>query len=340
MTATAPAEHKPDTSTLLPLGEYDTVIVSYSGGKDSLACLLHLLELGVDRSRLELWHQHVDGEPGSEGLMDWPCTEAYVRATGEHFGLPVRFQWRHGGFEGEMLRENRPTAGVSFEDGAGRVVTLATTNSPDSTRRKFPQVSADLSVRWCSSSLKISVCDRAITNDPRFTGKRVLVVTGERRQESAARSKYATVTRHKTTTRARRVDQWRAVLDWSEREVWEVIARHRVEPHPAYKLGWGRVSCLACIFGDADQWAGVRGIAPERFDKIAAYEKEFGCTIKKGLTVIDQADKGRDFTRDAPPELVALAMGRTPYTVAHLRTPEGQEWATPAGAYKRCGGPT
>ena len=24
-------------------------------------------------------------------------------------------------------------------------------------------------------------------------------------------------------------------------------------PHPAYRLGWGRVSCLACIFGQADQ---------------------------------------------------------------------------------------
>jgi len=32
------------------INDYDYVIVSYSGGKDSLAILLHLLEMGVDRA--------------------------------------------------------------------------------------------------------------------------------------------------------------------------------------------------------------------------------------------------------------------------------------------------
>lgn len=106
---------------LLPLNLYDKIIVNYSGGKDSLAMLLLLLEMGVPKSQIELWHQHVDGEPGSEGLMDWPCTEGYVRATGEALGITVRFQWKDGGFEGEMLRENAMTKGVYFEDGKGRV---------------------------------------------------------------------------------------------------------------------------------------------------------------------------------------------------------------------------
>lgn len=52
---------------------YDVVIVAFSGGKDSLACLLHLLELGVPRSKIELWHHDVDGREGST-LMDWPCS--------------------------------------------------------------------------------------------------------------------------------------------------------------------------------------------------------------------------------------------------------------------------
>ena len=60
---------------LLTLDQYDKVIISYSGGKDSLALVLMALELGVLADRIELWHQHIDGEPGSEGLMDWPCTE-------------------------------------------------------------------------------------------------------------------------------------------------------------------------------------------------------------------------------------------------------------------------
>lgn len=57
--------------------DYDRYVVAFSGGKDSLACLLHLLECGVDRSKIELHHHLVDGREGST-LFDWPVTESYV----------------------------------------------------------------------------------------------------------------------------------------------------------------------------------------------------------------------------------------------------------------------
>ena len=181
-------ECKPNTSTLLPLSEYDVIIVSLSGGKDSVAALFHMLEQeDVNPDQIELWHQHVDGEPGAKGLMDWPCTEDYCRKLAAALGLPIYFQWRHGGFEREMLRHNQATAPTSFEMPDGEIGT-AGGNGPLNTREKFPQVSANLQVRWCSSSLKIDVCNIAINNDPRFRGKKILIVTGERRQESTARA--------------------------------------------------------------------------------------------------------------------------------------------------------
>jgi tRNA(Ile)-lysidine synthase TilS/MesJ len=45
---------RPNTSEVLPFKEYDLVIVSFSGGKDSLACVLRMLDLGVPISKLEL----------------------------------------------------------------------------------------------------------------------------------------------------------------------------------------------------------------------------------------------------------------------------------------------
>ena len=55
--------------TQTELLSYDKYLVQCSGGKDSTACFLHLLDQGVPRERIELWHQLVDG-PG-ETWMDW-----------------------------------------------------------------------------------------------------------------------------------------------------------------------------------------------------------------------------------------------------------------------------
>lgn len=325
---------------ILPIDEYDLVVVSYSGGKDSLAALLYLFDLGLPKDRIELWHQCVDGDPAAPGLMDWPCTHGYVKATSAELGVSLRLQWKDGGFEQEMLRNNARTAGITMEDGRGSTVNLpASSRGKESTRRLFPQTTADLSVRWCSSYLKIDVARRAIRNDPRFERGNLLIITGERREESTARSRYKVADSYGCGNKYRRVDQWRLVLDWSEERVWKTIQRWRIRPHPAYILGWNRVSCLSCIFGDPDQWASVREIDPVRFDRIAAYEVEFGKTIKKGQSVIEQANRGRSFVTGVDPVEIARALDTTYPRDLFLLKPD-EEWHLPAGAYKRGGGPT
>ena len=129
------------------------------------------------------------------------------------------------------------------------------------------------------------------------------------------------------------------MIDWSEEEVWQIIEQWRISPHPAYRLGFSRVSCLTCIFGGADQWASVRRIAPDRFAKIAAYEREFGCTIKQGVTVEQLADRGTPYPACGDPALVALAMS-TDYPAEQVFVPEPEPWQLPDGAFKRGGGPT
>lgn len=46
---------------LLPLEEYDLIVVLISGGKDSVACYYKLLELGVPKEKIEFWHHDIDG---------------------------------------------------------------------------------------------------------------------------------------------------------------------------------------------------------------------------------------------------------------------------------------
>jgi 3'-phosphoadenosine 5'-phosphosulfate sulfotransferase (PAPS reductase)/FAD synthetase len=330
------ADCRPNTSHVRAFAWYDYIIVSFSGGKDSLALVLALIEAGVPREKIILWHQHIDGEPGLETpFMDWPCTEAYCRQVAKALGVRIFFQWRIGGFEKEMLKDNDKSQPVRFELMDGTIGQAGGIKGKISTRRLFPQPTADLSVRWCSAALKIDVAASAICNEPAFKTAKILFLTGERRQESAARSKYAEVEEHRTHSKARHVDHYRMVIDWTEQQVWEIIERHKILPHPAYRLGWGRVSCLACIFGQQDQWASVRLIAPALFAKIAQYERDFGKTIHRSKSVEQLADEGTPYPACQDQELVRLAMSKD-----YNENVVTDNWTLPSGAYKHCGGPT
>jgi len=317
-----PVDIHPDTSKVLPFDQYDLVIVSFSGGKDSLACILHILELGIPTEKIELWHQAVDGRPGVDPrFFDWPCTESYCKAVAKALGITLRFQWREGGYEREINKVNAALAPASFELPDGTIGSAGGHGIPN-TRLKFPAAVADLRTRWCSAILKIDVSTAAVNNDPRLKDANVLVVSGERRQESNNRARYAKVDEHKSTTQKRRVDQWRAIIDWREEQVWEIIERWRVRPHPAYYLGWGRVSCLPCIFGNPDQWASVKSIDPELFEKILGYEHQFGRTIQQGGDIEHLAAKGRSFVPDDR-RMIRLALSED-YPDSMILVPENQ----------------
>ena len=319
------------------LNHYETILVAFSGGKDSLACLLHLFDLGL-AAKVELWHHEIDGREGSR-LMDWPCTPGYCKAVADAFDIPIYFSWREGGFEREMLRQNQATAPVRFETPEG-VVGSAGGNGPLNTRRKFPQVSANLSVRYCSSSLKIDVMAAAIRNQERFRHSRTLVVTGERAEESKARSNYPCWESHRSDARngrlGRHIDHWRPIHDWSESQVWEIIERWRINPDPAYYLGFSRCSCLSCIFGNDNQWASIELINPAGLKKITSYEHEFGVTIHRTKSVPDRVANGTPYPAiAADPHMVKIAMSEEYTEPIRLN-----DWRLPPGAFGESSGPT
>ncbi len=335
----------PITEVVTPLPEpvepdlatYDRFVVGFSGGKDNVACVLHLLERGVDPDRIELHHHLVDGREGSE-LMDWPVTEAYCAAFARAFGLRLYFSWKVGGFEREMLRLEQRTAPVAFDSEAGEVVICGGDGGKLGTRRKFPQVSASLTTRWCSAYTKIDVLARVMTTESRFQSGKTLVVTGERAEESASRARYSMFEPDRTDNRdgqrvKRYVDHWRPVHRWAERQVWEIFERHRVRAHPAYYCGFGRCSCRSCIFGSPDQWATIAKYYPAAFERIAKYEEQFGVTIHRRDSVRIRAAQGTPYQAD---ERYFELAGRTEYTESILI--DGH-WELPAGAYGEATGP-
>ena len=372
---------------LLPLEEYDCIIVLFSGGKDSAAAYFRLIEMGVPKSKIELWHHDIDGGH-PDRRMDWPVTQAYVRAFAAAEGVQLRISCRVNGFFGEVYRLGASYP-IEYED-KGEIKTCPLTArqveserlrqqilgelEPDAEdalreygcRMKFPAKSGDLARRWCSASLKIDVATGVLRNlealgsvrqfplkgsiamnrfcSPQLKrevgdsvirnleslndiGRRgtfpaksgchkgrwcsgtlkaavqgsvtagleqthknvkVLVVSGERRGESSGRAKYNEMEIHRAnaTARAHRlVHHWRAVIDHSERDVWEILRRHRVTPHPCYACGWSRCSCMMCIFSLPRHWAGIRELFPRDFEAICQDEVLLGFTLdnKKSL---------------------------------------------------------
>lgn len=324
-------------STDFNIHDYDTYVVTFSGGKDSTAVLLHLLDLGIPKEKIELWHHLVDGS-GSV-FMDWECTEDYCREFAKAFGIRIYFSWKEGGFEREMLRDNSRTAPNFFETPEGLASSGGKTGN-GGTRLKFPQVSPDLSVRWCSAYLKIDVGTAAVTNQSRFLNKRTLILSGERAEESPARAKYKFFEPDRSDNRGgsrvnRHVDRCRIIHNWSEADVWGIIERWKVIVHPCYYLGYGRCSCKWCIFGNANQFATSYALSKEQGQKISAYEQRFGATIKRNESIDKLIERGIPYKGIELYPALAKQSVSTKYICGIFTN----SWKLPLGAFGENAGP-
>lgn len=293
---------------LLPLEEYDLIVVLISGGKDSVACYLKLLELGVPKERIEFWHHDIDGGHPSR-RMDWKCTQNYVKALADAEGIKLRVSYRVNGFFGELYRigASEPIEWIDPDTGEVKQCKLSSnylkckelkeqaTEEMEELlkkygyRMKFPAKTGDLSRRWCSGNLKAAVQDSVTANlEETKRDKKILIVSGERRGESAGRSKYNEMEIHRTNAEAkahRIVHQWRCCIDYSEKDVWELLKRHHINPHPCYRIGWNRCSCMMCIFSTPRLFAGVKELFPDDYAALRHDEEVLGFTLdnKKNL---------------------------------------------------------
>lgn len=322
----------------IDLYNYDKYIVSYSGGKDSTACLLFLLDNGIPREKIELWHQEIDGR--AESFFDWEVTPDYCRKLGAALGVKVYYQWKVGGFKREMLRQECLTAPICFELPDNTIKQVGGERGKLSTRLKFPQASPSLRVRWCSAYLKIDVCSAALIHQERFQNIRTLVLSGERAEESTQRAEYAIFEPDRADLRHgrkyfRHIDHFRPVKDWQEKKIWDIFEKYRIRPHPCYFLGFGRCSCKFCIFGNEHQFASAACISKCQMNDIINFEKEFGYTLKRDSDLPSLLKKGEPYASIS----VELAKLATNYEYNEsIIIPDIEMWRLPAGAFKKCGG--
>lgn len=350
---------------LLPLEMYDLVIVLISGGKDSIACYYKLLELGVPKSKIEFWHHDVDGGHPSR-TMDWRCTANYIRSFAEAEQIPLRVSWRKNGFFGELYRIGAseliewvdPETGEIYQCPPSKKymecqkLKVAAISEMENKlaefgyRMKFPMKSGDLSRRWCSAYLKIMVADTVLRNMNSVAANltktrkniKLLIVSGERRGESVGRSKYNEIEIHRTNAVSkhhRTVHQWRPVIDYSERDIWEVRKRHKVNPHPCYRAGWNRCSCAMCIFSTPRLFAGIRELYPKEYALLCQDEKVLGFTLDNHCDLETYIGSADSCVYHGDKEAIqSLLTGEFPVESVYVNG----KWKYPAGAFHGAAG--
>jgi 3'-phosphoadenosine 5'-phosphosulfate sulfotransferase (PAPS reductase)/FAD synthetase len=241
--------------------------VNHSGGKDSQAMLIRLLDR-VPARQLVVVHADL-------GDVEWQGTQEHARRQAEAAGLPFLVATAVTSFFGMVERRfaTRPDA------------------------PSFPSAKH----RQCTSDLKRGPIDREVRRYAKANGFSTVVnCIGIRAAESSARSKLQplkTSTRNSVAGRA-----WFDLLpifDLTTDQVFATIRDAGQEPHWAYAAGNERLSCVFCIMGSSRDLANGARHNPALLDRFVALEQRTGYTmhmsqkpllqlIEEGKALLDQ----------------------------------------------------
>lgn len=240
----------------LDLRQFDKIFISVSGGKDSHAMLFLVRDL-ADRQ----------GVPREKLLAMYADTGMEWHNAGDH----VLALCRAAGVELKIVYPVRPMIEkVRFR------LTRTCGKNP------FPSQFC----RWCTSEQKKHPMDKVIN---KFSGK-LLKVTGERWEESAARSElpeFCTVP--SVTCKTRHVFGWRPMLAFKEADIWAMVRETGVPRHVCYDMGCDRLGCAGCIFNSDRQVKIEMRENPHIFEAIDRLETEVGYTMSiRGKRIRDR----------------------------------------------------
>lgn len=239
-------------------------VANHSGGKDSQAMLIRLLEV-IPPSQLLVIH-------ASLGEIEW-----------------------HGALE--LAEKQAADAGLPF------IVARAAKTFFDMVERRFaerPDVPSfpSASYRQCTSDLKRGPIEREIRAYAKARGLSIIVnCTGVRAAESPARAKLNPFTRNDRNSKAgREWYDWNPIFTLSTADVFQVIADAGQSPHPAYADGNERLSCVFCIMGSRNDLAHGAKARPDLFARYVELETRTGYTMHMSRKPLSElvADAARE----------------------------------------------
>jgi len=232
------------------------VLISYSGGKDSQACLIWAVkEYGVENC------EAVFCDTGWEN----PATYEHIETTCKELGVPL------------VILKSKKYDGF---------IALARK------KKRFPSTNA----RFCTSELKvIPSIDYVLSHTENVIvveGIRKSESFSRSLMQPACtyfKSYFETNAKGKTQSYRKKdvlawcekynADRIRPIFDWEAQQVIDYIRDNGQQPNPLYYQGFTRVGCFPCIMS---RHGGVKRIIdnfPQQWAELKKYEKELGTTF-------------------------------------------------------------
>ncbi|HBR2686135.1 TPA: phosphoadenosine phosphosulfate reductase family protein [Klebsiella pneumoniae] len=234
----------PEISPLITSGAL--FVSNHSGGKDSQAMLIKLLEV-IPPRQLVVVH-------ASLGAMEWPGALELAQKQAEVAGIPFIVAHAHKTLLEMVERrfENRPEV------------------------PSWPSAST----RQCTSDLKRGPIQREVRRYAKANGFRTIVnCLGLRAQESPGRAKRQVFSKMGISNSVNTWYEWLPVHELKADEVFATIREAAQKPHYAYELGNERLSCVFCIMASRNDLKNGATHHPELLEQYAELETRTGYTM-------------------------------------------------------------
>lgn len=228
----------------IKLADYDVLEVNVSAGKDSQVALGRICTQAYREGILHRVHC-IMADTGCE----WEESVPHSQHLANHYQVPF-----------EVVYPNHPL--------------------PEKIRmrRRWPSKKC----RYCTSDCKVAPIAKFIRNKYAFKEEvKILMITGERREESSHRAGLPEFEVDTNLTAGyRKVFKYRPILDFKKKDVWDDIYASKLRYHIAYSRGNDRLSCALCIFANATDLRNGAQARPDLAEEYLRIERETGHTFR------------------------------------------------------------
>lgn len=240
----------------IQIGKQTLVVANHSGGKDSQAMLIHLLQV-IPLSQLLVVH-------ASLGEMEWPGALEHAQRQAQN-------------------------AGLSFIVARAQKTLIDMVEQRFKTRPTVPSWPS-AATRQCTSDLKRGPIQREIRAYAKKHGFTTIInCVGIRAEESSKRAKKPPwVHQPKLSTKERTWYDWLPIHKMSKASVFETIKDAGQKPHYAYAAGNDRLSCVFCILASRNDLINGAIHHPALYAKYVELEQKTGYSFHQSQKGLEQ----------------------------------------------------